>query len=133
MAYEFLSDSWIAAAEEVRERFGDLGPAPVVIVVNLVVTDAPFSTDALHAHLDTRRGPLALERGHADDPHLTVTVEWSTAKAILVEGQPHAAMSAFMNGKIKVDGDLAKLLELQKAPINPRASELLDEVQRITA
>jgi len=32
-----------------------------------------------------------------------VTVDYITAKAILVDGNPQAAMTAFMNGKIRLE------------------------------
>ena len=34
---------------------------------------------------------------------LTVTVDYETAKAILVEGNAQAAMQAFMAGRIKIE------------------------------
>ncbi|NBV26286.1 MAG: hypothetical protein EBR99_03120, partial [Actinobacteria bacterium] len=65
------------------------------LVMNLIVTEVPFSSQEIQANLDTRVGTLALEEGHASDPHLTVTITWATAKALLIDGQPQAAMSAF--------------------------------------
>ena len=56
---------------------------------------------------------LLLAEGHANDPHLTVTITWITAKALLIDGQPQAAMSAFMAGKIKVEGDMGVAMQLQ--------------------
>jgi len=51
-----------------------------------------------------------------------VTLDYTTAKAILVEGNPQVGMQAFMSGKIKVEGDLAKLLMLQTLAVNPDPS-----------
>ena len=60
-----------------------------------------------------------------------MTVDYVTARALLVEGNPQAAMSAFMAGKIRVDGDLAKLMAVQGAspdaepsPSPPRSATL---------
>jgi hypothetical protein len=101
--------------------------------MNLVVTEVPFHDGHLQAHLDTRNGPLALDEGHATEPHLTVTIAWVTAKALLIDGQPQAAMSAFMNGKIKVEGDMAKLVALQNQAPDPRAQDVLDRLRALTA
>ena len=63
MAHEFLSTEWLNAAQEIRESLGDVGPAPVELVMNLNVTEVPFAPAGLKANLDTRVGPLALEEG----------------------------------------------------------------------
>jgi hypothetical protein len=133
MAHEFLSPQWLDAAQQIRESLGDVGPSPVELVMNLNITEVPFSADGLRANLDTRVGPLALAEGHASDPHLTVTITWITAKALLIDGQPQAAMSAFMAGKIKVEGDMAKLVALQNQKPDPRAEDVLAQLRAITA
>ena len=43
------------------------------------------------------------------------------AKAILVEGNPQVGMQAFMQGKVRVEGDMAKLMMLQGAPPDANA------------
>ena len=133
MAYEFLSAEWIDAARAIRAELGDLGPAPVELTMNLTVTEAPFSSEHLLAYLDTTSGPLALEAGHVSNPHLSVTIAWATAKALLIDGQTQAVMSAFMAGKIKVEGDMSKLVALQNQPPDPRGEEVLAKLRALTA
>ena len=70
--------------------------------------------------------------GHLDSPDLTVTLDYATAKAILVEGNPQAGMQAFMAGKIKVDGDMTKLMAMQAGPVDPAAAKVAAEIQAIT-
>ena len=48
-----------------------------------------------------------------------MTVDYDTAKAILIEGNPQAGMQAFMAGKVKVEGDMAKLMALRPPPSAP--------------
>jgi putative sterol carrier protein len=55
------------------------------------------------------------------------------AKAILVEGDPNAGFQAFMQGKIKVEGDISKLMALQTITPDPVAAEIGARVQAITA
>ena len=76
--------------------------------MNLVVTAVPFSDDDIHAHMDTSSGELVLDIGHLEVQDLKVTVDYDTAKAILVEGNPQAGMQAFMAGKVRVEGDMAE-------------------------
>ena len=58
-----------------------------------------------------------METGHLESPDLTITIGYDTAKAILVDGDAQAAMQAFLGGKIKVDGDITKMIALQTAGI----------------
>jgi len=70
--------------------------------------------------------------GHISDPDLTVTLDYDTAKAIFVDGNPQAGMQAFMAGKVKVQGDMTKLMAMQAAPPDPRAQELSQKIRAIT-
>jgi putative sterol carrier protein len=100
--------------------------------MNLNVTDVPFGAGSMEAHLDTSAGALELELGHITPVDLTVTLDYGTAKAILVEGNPAAGMQAFMAGRIKVDGDMSKLMALQGAAPDPTAAEVANRLREIT-
>jgi putative sterol carrier protein len=100
--------------------------------MNLVVNDAPFGENPLHAHLDTTSGEIVLEAGHLDPADLKVSIDYVTAKAILVEGNPQAGMQAFMAGRIKVEGDMSKLLALQATPTDPVHVEMAVRMRDIT-
>ena len=121
--YPFLSDEWIAEARRIRAEVGDqsAGAAPASVRMNQVITDVPFGTGRLDAHLDTSSGTLEMETGHLDDPDVTVTLDYETAKAIFVDGTLEAGMRAFMDGKVRVQGDMAKLIAAlqQVAPPDP--------------
>ena len=93
------------------------------------------SQEDIDAHMDTSTGELVLDVGHLENPDLKVTVDYDTAKAILIEGNPQAGMQAFMAGKIKVEGDMAKLLALQAAPVgaDSSAAEMANRLREITA
>lgn len=137
MAHPFLSDEWITEAHAIRAEYGDRTPSVAHEVrMNLVVTELPFGDGQLDAHLDTATGQIELDKGHLDDPDLTVTVDYDTARAILVEGNPQAGLQAFMAGKVRVDGDMTKLMVLQSLPPDPSAQsatrELADRLREIT-
>jgi putative sterol carrier protein len=85
--------------------------------------------------MDTSSGELVLDVGHLEVQDLKVTVDYDTAKAILVEGNPQAGMQAFMAGKVRVEGDMAKLMALQTAPAasDSSAAELATRLRDITA
>ncbi|HET9541652.1 MAG TPA: SCP2 sterol-binding domain-containing protein, partial [Acidimicrobiales bacterium] len=83
-------------------------------------------------YLDTSGGEAVMELGELDTPDLTVTTDYATAKAITVDGDAQVAMQAFMQGKVKVQGDMSKLMLLQQAPADPVQTEIQAKIQELT-
>ena len=134
-SYPFLSDEWLDEARKIRAEYeGKTAPIPHVVRMNLVVTVVPFSDEAILAHMDTSSGELILDTGHIENQDLKVVVDYATAKAILIEGNPHAGMQAFMAGKVRVEGDMAKLMALTATPgaTDPAAAEMAARLRDIT-
>ena len=132
----FLSDEWITEARAINDEYrGRTAPVPQAVRMNLVVTDVPFGSGSLDAHVDTSSGEMEIDVAHLPTPDVTITVDYPTAKAILVEQDAAAAMSAFMGGRIKVDGDMSKLLVLQgqMGMPDPVALEVAGRIRDITA
>src|SRR5579875_3255391 len=124
---------WVAEARKIRAEYEGKGsPVPHQVRMNLVITEVPFGDGPIDAHMDTTGGSMKLDIGHIDPADLKVTVDYGTAKAILVEGNPQAGMQAFMAGKIRVEGDMAKLMALQAAPPDATAQEIAKRLQEIT-
>ena len=133
MPYKFLSDEWVAEAKKVREEFAGKGTPPAHAVrMNQIITDVPFGDGTINAYMDTSGGQLDMEIGHLENPDLTVTIDYDTAKAIFVEGNPQAGMQAFMAGKIKVQGDMTKLMAMQSGTPDPKAAEVAAKIKEIT-
>jgi hypothetical protein len=131
--YLFLSDDWLDEARAIRAEYeGRGGTIEHAIRMNLVVVEVPFGEGAVHAHVDTSTGELVLDVGHIDPVDLKVTIGYDIARALLVEGNPQAGLQAFMQGKIKVEGDIAKLMSLQTISPDPTAAEMAARIQAIT-
>lgn len=131
--YPFLSDEWVSEARKIREEYeGQGSKIPHQMKMNLVVTDVPFGDGAIDAHMDSSDGGLKLDLGHIEPADLKVSLDYGTAKAILVEGNPQAGMQAFMAGKIKVEGDMAKLMALQTIPPDETAQQVAKRLREIT-
>jgi putative sterol carrier protein len=132
--FPFLSDEWTA---EVRRMHDEIVTEPATtaqsVRMNLVLIEAPLGEGTIEAHVDTSSGDLVVESGHLESPDLTVTVDYATAKAILVDGDTQAAVQAFMSGRIKVDGDVSQLLNMQNMPVDPVHLELARRIREITA
>jgi hypothetical protein len=114
--YPFLSDEWVAEARRIYGQAEAAGAisgeaAPAQVRVNLVVTEVPFSGGVVDAHVDTSAGGIALGTGHLTGPDVTVSLDYATARALFVSGDVQGALQAFLTGRIKVDGDLTKLLD----------------------
>ncbi|HEX2042012.1 MAG TPA: SCP2 sterol-binding domain-containing protein [Acidimicrobiales bacterium] len=134
--YPFLSGEWIAEARRIRAEFQDqTQPVTNPVRINQVITEVPFDTGEIEAHIDTTSGELEMGLGHLDEPDVSMTLDYETAKAIFVDGTREAAMQAFMAGKIRVQGDLTKLIvamQDQNTPITPGAGELARRIKEIT-
>ncbi len=112
--YQFLSPEWIDKVKEIRESHRDgEGPLKATIRMNQLVTDLPFGSNELRTFVDTSSGILEIELGELENPDVSVVIDYDTAKAIFVDLDSQAAIQAFMAGKIKVTGDLTKLMALQ--------------------
>jgi len=132
---KFLSDEWMLEATKIREELqGQGGPPAHQIRMNLVITDVPTDVSAgpIDAHMDTSAGEMKMDLGHLDNPELTVTLDYETAKAIFVEQNPQAGMQAFMAGKIKVQGDMTKLMAMQQGAPDPTAAKVAAKIKEIT-
>jgi hypothetical protein len=102
--YKFLSDEWIDAAKKLREDAAEPAASPQPVKMNLVITDVPFGEGTVEAHMDTTSGAVQLDMGHVDGPDVTATLDYDTARAMMVDNNPQAGMQAFMAGKIKLQG-----------------------------
>lgn len=102
--------------------------------MNVVVTDIDHRDDGqLDGHIDSSGGEIIIEHGHLDNPELTVTVDYATAKAAFVNRDTQAVMQAFFAGKILVEGDVSRLMALQAEPPNGAAIEMYQRLSAITA
>ena len=133
--YPFLSDEWMDAARKIREEYrGKTPPVAHTVKMNQVITDVPFGDGTIDAHMDTSSGEMEMDKGHIEGADVKVTVDYATAKAIFVDGNPQAGMQAFMAGKIKVEGDMTKLMAMGQgsAATDATAQELQSKIQEIT-
>ena len=131
--YQFLSTEWLDEARSIRAEFDGKGAAiSHSIRMNLVIAAVPFGEGTVDAHVDTSTGELVLDTGHTDPVDLKVSLDYEVAKAILVEGNPQAGIQAFMSGKIRVEGDIAKLMALQSMTPDPVAAEIAARILAMT-
>ena len=135
MSYAFLSPEWIEAAKAIREKYADeAAKVTTTIRLNGIVAETPFGEDPLSIQLDTSSGIVHMELGLLENPDLTITTDYDTARKIFVEQDQAGAMQAFMGGRIKVQGDMMKLMALQtQMPNDEVAKQIAGEINDIAA
>ncbi len=136
--YPFLSPEWIDKVRELRKEYVDTNGIPATdtsIRMNQIVTEVPFGGGELATYIDTTSGFVDIEMGQLEDADITIRIDYNTAKAIFVDMDAQVAMSAFMQGKIKVTGDFTKLVALQSqfAPGESNPQAMIDILKEITA
>jgi hypothetical protein len=129
--YPFLSDEWFVAVRAIVDAREVELPPHAELAMNLVVTDTPFGEDR-QLHIGAREGKADWGTGHVADADLTLTTDYGTAREIFMSGNPQAGMQAFMEGKVKLQGDLTKLMAAQVAGTGPGAPGLAEELSAIT-
>lgn len=128
MSYAFLSDEWFAKVDELIAAAGDLQiPAAMKAVeVNVVVTSPTGDVQ-----LAMKDG--VFQRGHRAGVTTTLTLPADLARKIFVDGDTAAGTQAFFEGKIKVDGDFAKLIAMQTVEPSGPQKKLTQQIAAITA
>ena len=126
----------MTAARQIRDELAGTAPPPeVALRANVVVTDTPFDDGDVLGFIDSSDGQLLIDDGHLDDPELTITTDYATAHALFVGQDLQAIMTAFLGGKIRLTGDVSKILNLQP-PTDPdqlsAAGELAARLSAIT-
>lgn len=126
--HDFLSTEWIDAAREIRSEYENRVPVPdVSMKANVVVTGVPFDDGEVRGYIDTTMGSIMLEPGQLDEPELTVTTDYATARALFVSQDLGKIMESFLGGKILVTGDVTRLLAWTP-PTDPEQIELATEI-----
>lgn len=127
MSHEFLSEDWFTAVEALRSEAPEPPAAIKDLVINLTVTGTPGGDQELR--LDGGQ----LERGHGEGAPTTMTVPYDVAKQLFIQNDQAAAMQAFMTGKIKVTGDMTKLMAMQAGgPPTPEQQAFSQKLLELT-
>jgi hypothetical protein len=129
--HPFLSDPWFDEVRRLHDAAGGAAPEGAEVRMNLMIQSTPFDDD-LAMHLAVAGGRADWGKGHLDDAEVTLTLAYDTARAIFVEGNPQAAIEAFMAGRIIVQGDITKLMVMQPSGPGSPAGDLTKALQEIT-
>src|SRR4029077_5707329 len=67
-------------------------------------------------------------KGGTDEADLTLSTDIDTARQVFVAGDQQAGMQAFMSGKVRVQGDMTKLMMQGASGGNAALSAALQEI-----
>ena len=127
----FLTDGWIEAAKATYDRHEVT--VTYRVKMNQVVTGCPFEPNEVRTFIDTSDGSMRTGKGGLDDAEVTVTTDWETARKLIVDADQAAAMQAFMSGRIKVTGDMTKLMVMNANPPTEAQKAAALDIQAQTA
>ena len=128
MAEAFLSDGWFSQTDKIQNEVNPPVPAAIKdLKINMQVTGAPSGD------VSFRMEAGKLVKGHAADAPTKLIIPFATAKAMLIDQNQQAVMQAFMSGQIRVEGDMAKLMQMQMAgPPSPEAQKVSQLIKEMT-
>jgi putative sterol carrier protein len=109
---KFLSEEWINAVKEAldsNEAFKNAAGSQSAKIQQVVST--PDGEVKYFFHLDA--GTLNIGLGDIDSPDATINQDYDTAVAL--SKNELTGTAAYMSGKLKVSGDLMKLMAMQGA------------------
>lgn len=111
MAVTFLTEEWASAITEALNSSDDFKKAATGQQAKLqqVVTDAP--NGEVKYYLDLEGGSATVALGELDGAEATITQNYDTGKAI--DQRELNAQNAFMQGKLKISGNMMKIMQLQ--------------------
>jgi putative sterol carrier protein len=106
---KFLTGEWLSAlTETINANEGFISAiAGVDLTLQFEIPDAPEGTEGTY-HIAIVEGKAVADAGPADEPDATITNNYETAVA-LSKGELNTQM-AFMTGKMKVAGNMAKIM-----------------------
>lgn len=113
MTLQFLSKDWFEQVMALRaEAEATLGADGIPDAVKTVRMNISVPHESGEKQFSVKGGDAAM--GHIDDAITRLTIDYDTARKLIIEGDVSAGMQAFMSGLIKVEGDMAQLLLLQQ-------------------
>lgn len=114
MSVQFLSEEYVAATAEALANHAGFNTAisGVELALQFRVTDIPEGDDVAY-YVDIRGDGVDVALGELEAPDVTITNNYETATGIST-GDLNTQM-AFMTGKLKVSGEMAKLMLNQNA------------------
>lgn len=127
MGFKFLTDEWFDEVKALTESAGDLGlsDAAKALIMNIKVTRDEGDCDICI-------GGGAIVKGLNGSAPITITIPFDVAQKMFVDQDQNAGTQAYMSGKLKIDGDMTKLMASVNTQPTPAQQELSKQIQDVT-
>jgi len=127
MGYPFLSDEWFDEVRALTAAAGDLGLSEAArsLMMNIKVTRGEGDCEMCI------EGGVIKQGLNASAP-ITLTVPFDVARKMFVDQDQNAGTQAYMSGRLKIDGDMSKLLASVNIRPTPVQQVLSEQIQDIT-
>jgi len=102
----FLTDQWLDELDAAARTA--TFPADLRLVVQQVITGGPDGPEVVYV-LKLGDGTLSVHAGRAEEPDVTFTQDRATAQAI--HRGELSAQAAFMDGRLRLGGDLRSVID----------------------
>lgn len=102
----FLTDQWFVELDAAA-RGSSIDP-DLRLVIQQIIPDGPDGAEVAYV-MTLADGAIAVRRGRADEPDITVTQARATAEAI--HRGELSAQRAFIEGRLRLGGDLRAVIE----------------------
>lgn len=125
---KFLSDDWFTKLAELTDTYATTAKIPEP-VNNLILNISAIQNGHV---VQLRMEHGFFRRGHSPEAHATLTLPASFVKRIFFEKEQGAGALAFMSGQATVEGDIGKVMELQRVPTSEPQKKFVESVLSFT-
>ena len=111
MKLKFLSEEWFDRVAEITRKAGNME-------IPIILHDMALNITIIDPNLGEKQMCLnsgKIEKGHRANAPTHMVLPTELALSIFIKNDTTESMHGFMSGKIKVEGDLSKLMIIQSA------------------
>ena len=124
---KYLTQEWMDTAKELAQDFPETPGASVRM--QQVVTGAPDGDVKYYTVIENGK---TIEQSLGEDPNAEVTLTNSYEDAVKIMKGELDANAAFMQGKVKVTGNMAKMMSLMPLTSKPEYKQIQEKLRAAT-
>lgn len=123
---QFLSNDWFDKVATLNEEAGELNLPPTLANLRININITGDQTVSLYL----KEGKIA--QGTLPEAVSTISIDKESLLNIINGNDINLAIEAFMMGKIRVDGDMSAVMNLQSAKPSPEQKVLYKRIKNMT-
>src|SRR5215208_397167 len=124
---KYLTQEWMDKAKELAQDFPETAGASVRM--QQVITGAPDGEVKYYTVIENGK---TTEQALGEDPQAEVTLTNSYEDAVKIMKGELDANAAFMQGKVKVTGNMAKMMSLMPLTSKPEYKDIQEKLKAAT-